>query len=140
MIKSLPRLLTAMCLMGPAWPAWGLSLVIRDKSSAVVSYELPTASPGSSAGFVTVDGFTSHSIPFAGSEAGITAIFGQGSELEVITDTTMKAWGWCFAIDGKISDKMPDQVPMPTDAKILRWFYAYALYDSGQWTGYCIED
>jgi hypothetical protein len=58
----------------------------------------------------------------------------------VISENKMKAWGWCFALDGQVGDKMPDQVQINEKIKVLKWFYAYALYDSGTWTGYCIED
>lgn len=123
-----------------AAPSRALTLEIHDRNQGVTRFDLPAPHPNSDAGAVTINAFHDHNIPFEGSAGGITSIYGQGSDLEVISDKVMKAWGWCFAIDDKVGDKMPDQVELPAAARVLKWFYAYALYDSGAWTGYCIQD
>lgn len=120
--------------------ASGLTLEVHERNHAVTAIERPTPATGATVGGVTVESFEDNKIPFEGSAGGISSIFGQGSDLEVLDDKRMKAWGWCFALDGVISDKMPDQVTIQENTKVLKWFYAYALYDSGTWTGYCIQD
>ena len=115
-----------------------LTLVIEPKDRDMITrYEI---SHKADVGATTINALRELQIPYQGSEAGIASIKGLGSDLEVVSDTKMKAWGWCFAIDGKESDKMPDQTLLPPDAKILKWFYAYALYDQGSWGGYCLQD
>lgn len=117
-----------------------LTLEIQQKKQDVLRFTLPDPAPNSIVGDVTVEEFRQLEIPFAGDASGILSIYGMGSDLEVLNDRVLKAWGWCFAIDGQVGDKMPDQVQVPLGAKTLKWFYAYALYDSGTWTGYCIQD
>ena len=134
------KIFVFFAVLASAWPANALTLRIQSPKPTSVSIELPTPAANSNVGVISVEGFKMLGVPFEGSPAGITAIDGLGSDLQVINENRMKAWGWCFSIDGQLIEKMPDQVPWPQEAKILRWFYAYALYDSGQWTGYCIED
>jgi hypothetical protein len=121
-------------------PSSALTFEIHAKKNAITTFELPSTPSDTTIGALTVQALTMQHIPFEGSESGIATIYGEGSHLEVINDKVLKAWGWCYSIDGDTSDKMPDQVILPGGAKVLKWFYSYALYDSGTWTGYCIQD
>ena len=137
-INIFQTLLPLLAIVIPPQPGLALTLVIEPKDRDMITrYEI---SHKADVGATTINALRELQIPYQGSETGIASINGLGSDLEVVSDTKMKAWGWCFAIDGKKSDKMPNQSPMPSDAKILKWFYAYALYDQGSWGGYCLQD
>jgi hypothetical protein len=90
-------------------------------------------------GLTTVKGFEQFHIPYVGSEYGLNSIYGLGSDLEIISDSKMKAWGWCFSLDNSIAETMPNQTQIGSDSKEIKWFYGYALYDRTAWTGYCLQ-
>jgi hypothetical protein len=95
---------------------------------------------GRSVGVVTVSGLQLAGIPFVGTEAGISSIRGTvtgDAAVEVISDTEMRAYGWCFSIDGVEPDAMPDQVPVPDDQSEIRWYFGFAHYRDGAWISYC---
>lgn len=89
-------------------------------------------------GSLAVELLNRSKIPFTGGDYGISKIRDRGGELEVLSDTQMRAYGWCYTVDGKLSDVMSDkfEIPAGSTAKI-RWFYAYAFYDRGNWISYC---
>ena len=59
-------------------------------------------------GDMTIEIFNKFQIPFSGSKYGISQIYDKGQDIEVISDTEMKAYGWCFEVDGMIPETMPD--------------------------------
>lgn len=75
------------------------------------------------------------------SDNGILSIenFVSGDKkLEIISESKMRAYGWCFSINGSIPDLMPDQILLKSNEE-LKWFLAYSTYDNGQWIDYCKE-
>lgn len=91
-------------------------------------------------GELTVQVLTENKISFQGDRSGIKVIANSpaGDEaLEVISDTQLKAYGWCVAIDGQQPGLMPDEVRLSADTKEVVWFYAYAFYDQGVWKSFC---
>lgn len=83
-------------------------------------------------------------IEFEASEQGVRRIGALGSELEVISDTRMKAYGWCFRVErgqrAEVPEFMPDQLILDQSVTRLAWFYAYAEYDAmrGGWISQCV--
>jgi hypothetical protein len=75
---------------------------------------------------------------YRGSEAGVNSINGLGSALEVLSDTQMNAYGWCYQVDGEVSDLLADQYVLTGQESRIEWFYAYARLDRGQWTSMCV--
>lgn len=136
--KLFSLLMTAAATIA-AGRAYGLTIeiVAKGRSSIRIVQDGPTAQD--SVGAWTVKVLQKNNISYGGSAAGILAINGLGSDLEVIDHDTMKAWGWCYSLDGVTMDQMPDQVLLTPTVKVVKWFYAYALYDGGTWTGYCIQ-
>ena len=61
----------------------------------------------------------------------------QNKAIEVVNDTKMRAYGWCYSINGEIPDVMPDQIKL-TNQDSIKWFLSYSTYDSGQWIDYCV--
>ncbi len=75
---------------------------------------------------------------YEGSELGIRSINNLGSALELISNTEMDAYGWCYRIDGKLSELLADKHKLRGDERLIEWFYAYAHFDKTQWTSMCI--
>lgn len=101
-----------------------------------VTLELPTH-----VGEATVQAFNRDHVPYEGTVHGIKQIYDLKQDIEIISDTEMKAYGWCFSIDGETPDTMPDQTAITNQNSHIRWYYAYARYKDGDWVGtMCTED
>ena len=95
---------------------------------------------GSSVGSVTLEALTNLGVPFQGSEQGIHSIRNTvtgDDALEVISDREMRAYGWCYRLNGVEPDLFPDQVFVQSDADVIDWFFGFAHYKDGNWVTYC---
>lgn len=90
-------------------------------------------------GDLTIHTFNKNGIPYLGNERGINTIFhspiGDGA-LEVISDTEMRAYGWCFFVNGEVVMEYADETYLNPGDKI-EWIYSYALYSAGEWKSMC---
>lgn len=101
---------------------------------------LDQVSAEATVGDVTVAYLVKNQIPFVGSAQGIGSLFNtpMGLEaIEVISDTQMRAYGWCYFVDGVGPDILASEYPLDSSMQKLEWIFGYADYDSGQWTSYC---
>lgn len=88
---------------------------------------------------VTLSAFDQNGVTYLGAEQGFNSILGTPTgmdALEVISDTEMRAYGWCFTINGYLSHEMMDQTYFEEDS-IVTWYYGFTYYDSGEWSGIC---
>ena len=93
----------------------------------------------SSVGKVTIETLEKFKINYKGSEAGINSAFGSPigiDAMEVLSDTEMRSYGWCFEVDGKVPENYPDSISV-SSAKKVKWFYGYAHYLNGNWISQC---
>jgi hypothetical protein len=91
------------------------------------------------AGDITILALEDSKTEYVGSTGGINSVLGTpvGKEaIEVISKTKMRAYGWCYEIDGFQPAAMPDQIVLKGD-EIVRWFFAYSTYEDGIWKDYC---
>jgi hypothetical protein len=91
-------------------------------------------------GKITVDFLTQEKIPFVGSEYGFNSINGTDvgdDAIEILSDTKLRAYGWCYTINNIANDKMPDEIFLTKQSDSISWFYAFATYDRGVWKDYC---
>ena len=104
-----------------------------------LSWPLPT-----NVGQVTFDVFTNAAragrLTFQGYPSGIVAIDGEGNDEVVISDREMKAYGWCFSVNGITPSTMPDRTPLLTENVQIVWYYAFAHYLNGAWVSMCERD
>lgn len=94
-----------------------------------------------SVGKISVDIFEANNIPYIGSEEGMSMIANSPMGLdamEVLSDTKMRAYGWCFSINGVIPDVLASKSYVTSQNDYISWFYAYSTYDTGIWTDYCV--
>lgn len=85
--------------------------------------------------------FNENKIPFIGFEQGFNSIANSPvglDALEVLSDNEMRAYGWCYSINGQIPDVMPDQLSFLDQDDKLTWFYAFSLNKNGEWINYCV--
>ena len=75
---------------------------------------------------------------FEGGTYGITQMFGLGNDIDVISNEEMKAYGWCFSLDGVVTETMADDTLILSQDSKLRWFYGYAHHLRGEWIAQCV--
>jgi hypothetical protein len=94
----------------------------------------------SNVGELTVGTLKKFNIPFIGTSEGMSSIFGTptgDSALEVVSDIEMRAYGWCYSVDGFAPELYPHQVPVYSHTKSIVWHYGFARYYKGQWVSQC---
>ena len=77
-------------------------------------------------------------LTYEASELGILKVNGVGSEEELISDSQMKAFGWCYSVNGVVPEQFANQVYFTSGTDRVVWFYAYAFYDAGEWVAQCV--
>lgn len=91
-------------------------------------------------GELTVKTLTKMNVPFIGSEEGLASIFntpiGDGA-LEILSDHEMRAYGWCYSVDGVAPEIYPHEVPVTHKTKTITWHYGFARYYKGEWVTQC---
>jgi hypothetical protein len=90
-------------------------------------------------GQATVAILKQNRIPFDGSQEGIRSILNTPTgddALEIISDSEMRAYGWCVTIDGRMPKLMPDQIQLKGTEHVL-WFYGFSHYVAGKWISMC---
>lgn len=95
---------------------------------------------GKNVGEVTVSSLEDAALSFVGSPAGISSIRGTvtgDAALEVLGDAEMRAYGWCFSLNGVEPAAMPDQIFVTSERDELRWYFGFAHYKDGSWISYC---
>lgn len=93
-------------------------------------------------GEASVQTLTLAKVPFQGTDRGLNTIFGipkQDQTLEILSDSDMRAYGWCFDIDGEAPETYADEISLHEGMKKVRWFHGYAEMKKGQWVSQCQE-
>jgi hypothetical protein len=76
---------------------------------------------------------------YQGSESGLTSINEMGGEFEVLSDTEMNAYGWCYRVDGHTTINVrADEYLLTQKESLIEWYYAYAHLDKDQWKSMCV--
>jgi hypothetical protein len=91
-------------------------------------------------GELTIGTLKKFNIPFIGTPEGISSIFETpigDRALEVVSDIEMRAYGWCYSVDGFSPKLYPHQVPVYSHTKSIVWHYGFARYYKGQWVTQC---
>lgn len=93
----------------------------------------------SNVGQQSVEILTKLKIPFQGSFRGMNTILNTPlglDALEVISDTEMNAYGWCYSVNGFEPGEFSDQVTITQEDDII-WWYGFAKYKDGNWITQC---
>lgn len=120
--------------------AYGLSFEVVGPCKAEAEHKGEYALAGASnVGLASVAIFEKHGIPYIGSELGFNSILNTPVDreaIEVPAPDEIRAYGWCFEVNGFQPTGMPNEVALEGNEH-LRWFYAFALYKKGEWVSYC---
>lgn len=94
-----------------------------------------------SVGKISLNVFEDQKIPYIGNESGFSSILNTPTgidAIEVLSDTKMRAYGWCYSVNAIGPDVLAgDYFLNSKDDKIV-WFFGYSTYDQGQWIDYCV--
>lgn len=124
-----------------SYAAFGAQVTVLSpcEGTAWLNVDVP-AQAGQSVGRVSVGAFAQNRLPFTGSENGILSIRNTVTgdrALEVVSDREMRAYGWCFLVNGYEAKKMPSQIPLSSSSERITWFFGYAHYRDGKWISMC---
>ncbi len=138
---KIPALLVLAITVFATSQAHAVSLEFRGKPGQVWKVELPLQATDT-VGSLTIralDQFKAQGKiqKYNGYESGLVSVNDMGNDTEVISDTVMKAYGWCFHLNGVESNKMPDQVRPARNTDKVLWYWAYAYYDR-EWKQMCV--
>ncbi|MBO9665264.1 MAG: DUF4430 domain-containing protein [Bdellovibrio sp.] len=93
------------------------------------------------AGALTIEIFEAAKVPYYGVEEGISSINDSPvglDAMEVISDTEMRAYGWCYSINGQVPLAMPHKTFIKSQDDTLVWFYGYSTNKNNQWLDMCM--
>lgn len=80
-------------------------------------------------------------LPYTGNEYSITSILDTPTGMDaydVVSDNEMRAYGWCYSVNGESPELMPNQYFLSEDEDyVISWHYGFALYKDGQWITQC---
>lgn len=115
--------------------------VIGQASKTPVYHGESQAVLSESVGAFTVKILQEKHIPFHGTASGIASILNTptGDDATVIvSNDTMRVYGWCVDVNGVLLEQMPDKEFFANQHVNLRWFFAFSLYEKGVWKSYCV--
>lgn len=135
------RLLFSLIFLSVSAAAYAVEITVQAPcaDSPWLKVQLPH-DPSQSVGAQTIQALTAGQVAYVGTPSGIISIretLPSARALEVVNDRSMRAYGWCFSLNGKIPDVLPDQVYPESANDEITWFFAYATYENGLWKDYC---
>ena len=120
-------------------PALEITFVGPCDSTPLASTSLQ-APDHSSVGDLTIAVLSEAGHPFEGTAQGLLSAFGTPTgldALEVVSDEELRAYGWCFLVNGQLPDLTADAVPVTQELREIRWFFGYATSRRGEWIDMC---
>lgn len=93
-----------------------------------------------SVGEITVAILEKEGIPYVGDASGIAVINNtpKGEDaVQFLEDGRMRAFGWCYSVDGIAPDVMPGDYKFPNQNSKLIWWFGFSTLTNGEWIGYC---
>lgn len=88
-------------------------------------------------GELTIATLSKWNIPFKGTAEGLNSAFEIGNMMETVSSNEMRAYGWCYSIDGEAPEAYPHEITVTPDTKTIVWHYGFALYKNGEWITQC---
>lgn len=119
-----------------------LAIISHDNTSSF-NYQFKTSDIGLSIGELTIKMLDDYQVPYQGTEQGFNSILNSPTGLDamvIISDNEMKAYGWCFEINGEIPEVYPNEVFINSTSDNVLWFWGYAHYKNGEWIAQCARD
>ncbi len=115
-----------------------LNIVGPCDKTPVIEHEFSIESEVS-VGKLSVETFESLGVSYIGSELGMNSILDTPTgmdAMEIISDSEMLAYGWCYSVNGFEPGEYPNKVFVRKDDDVV-WWFGYAHYKDGQWITQC---
>lgn len=94
-----------------------------------------------SVGAISVEIFDHNKVPYIGAAEGFNSIINTPvglDSVEVVSDTELRAYGWCYTVNGKTPSEMPHKINFKSQTDKMVWFYAYSTNKNNEWMDdYC---
>jgi hypothetical protein len=78
-------------------------------------------------------------VPYVKAGPGFSSIMNtptNAASVEYLSATELRAYGWCYSVDGVEPALMPDQLELQGPEHV-RWWYAFSHLKDGEWLSYC---
>lgn len=75
---------------------------------------------------------------FKADEDGVYEIEGPTNDIEILSERELRAWGWCYELNGSVPETMPAVTLLTSDQDRVTWFYGFAHYKDGEWVAQCV--
>ena len=75
-----------------------------------------------------------------GSEEGLSSVFSTpvGKDaIEIISEDEMRAYGWCFSVDGIAPEVFPHEIRITPQTRSIVWHFGFARFYKGEWFTQC---
>lgn len=132
------RLLTSVFCFLFSLNSFATGFKVIGKNSEILFADQAVVSVPQTVGQISINFFQQNQIPYIGDIDGIVSVYNLESELDLISDTEMKAYGWCYSINGVVPEDFVHKVNITDQSAELVWFYAYAYYKAGEWVAQCV--
>ena len=94
----------------------------------------------SDVGALTIKTLSKFLIPHQGTPEGLVSAFETpfgDDAIEVISNEELRAYGWCFAVDGVAPEVYPHEAPITVETKSVVWTFGFARFFKGEWVTQC---
>lgn len=119
--------------------SFALTFTIDHPQKGLLAQGEVLLSEPSNVGVVTMSFLEARGIAYDGSELGFSSIDGLEQRLDILSKSEMKAYGWCFSVNGEVVETLAHQTELDASSEV-RWFYAFAHYQEGVWISQCEEE
>jgi len=118
--------------------------VYQPQAVRVLGMNLGSKVVGKSVGDATVSALNAKAslsnFTFSGDANYISAINGLGEKTETLPNGDLKAYGWCFTLNGALPDQAASQTKINAESDEIIWYYGSMSRISGQWQTNCVAD
>lgn len=77
-------------------------------------------------------------LKFEGDEDSIVSINGITNDMRSPAPGILRAYGWCFSLDGVVPATMPGDTKLESNAAKIEWFYGYMVFQDNIWSEVCV--
>ncbi|WP_127717609.1 hypothetical protein [Halobacteriovorax sp. HLS] len=97
-------------------------------------------------GELSVRVFDENQIQHLSSDYGVSQLMNSPigiDSMEILSDTVMRAHGWCYSVDGEVPELLMNEVKLNGNESEINWFMGYSTYigdpqtGEHQWVGQC---
>jgi len=88
---------------------------------------------------LSLNAFEQGQLAYTKTDHGFYSILNIEPETQFISESEFKTYGWCFKVNNILVDTQAIDTQVHNEDTVS-WFYGYAHYKNGEWTGMCLDD